>query len=64
MTLDSKKISPDKDAQQQAQAQLPTDWGVFIITAHADDTGEYSPHFSLCSWQRTTTVHSCVGIYL
>lgn len=33
--------------KQQAEALLPTEWGTFIITAHADDSGEYSPHIVL-----------------
>lgn len=35
------------DATQQAEAQLPTEWGVFTISAHTDDTGDYTPHFAL-----------------
>lgn len=31
----------------QAEAMLPTDWGTFIITAHTDDTGDYTPHIVL-----------------
>ena len=35
------------DATQQAEAKLPTEWGVFSISAHTDDTGDYTPHFAL-----------------
>lgn len=31
----------------QAEALLPTDWGDFLITAHTDDTGDYTPHLVL-----------------
>ena len=35
------------DATRQAEAKLPTEWGVFTISAHTDDTGDYTPHFAL-----------------
>jgi len=35
------------DATQQAEALLPTEWGDFLITAHADDKGDYTPHMVL-----------------
>ena len=36
-----------RGTKQQAEAILPTEWGEFIITAHADDEGSYSPHIVL-----------------
>ena len=35
------------NAQQQAEAMVPTDWGSFVFTAHADDKGDYTPHLVL-----------------
>ena len=32
---------------QQAEAMLPTEWGMFCMTAHADDKGDYTPHIVL-----------------
>jgi len=31
----------------QAEALLPTEWGEFLITAHTDDSGDYTPHLVL-----------------
>jgi len=36
-----------QEAKQQAEALLPTDWGNFIIAAHSDDSGDYTPHIVL-----------------
>lgn len=47
MTNREEKNSPRHDATQQAEAQLPTDWGTFNISAHTDDKGDYTPHFAL-----------------
>lgn len=33
--------------KQQAEAVLPTEYGTFIVTAHADNSGAYSPHIVL-----------------
>jgi len=33
-----------QEAKQQAEALLPTEWGAFIIAAHSDDSGDYTPH--------------------
>ena len=32
---------------EQAEALLPTNWGEFILTAYADDKGDYTPHLVL-----------------
>ncbi len=37
----------DQEAKQQAEALLPTSWGNFIIAAHSDDSGDYTPHLVL-----------------
>ncbi len=37
----------NRGTKRQAEAMLPTEWGIFVITAHADDSGEYSPHIVL-----------------
>jgi len=37
----------NRGTKQQAEALLPTDWGTFIVTAHSDDSGEYTPHIVL-----------------
>ena len=34
-------------AKNQAEALLPTDWGTFLITAHAADRSDYTPHLVL-----------------
>jgi len=34
-------------AKQQAEAVLPTEWGTFVIAAHSDDSGDYTPHIVL-----------------
>jgi len=47
MTIDSKNKQSEELATQQAEALLPTEWGDFIITAHTDDTGDYTPHIAL-----------------
>ncbi len=47
MTTDSKNIQSEKLAKQQAEALLPTEWGDFVISAHTDDMGDYTPHIVL-----------------
>lgn len=37
----------DLGAKQQVEALLPTEWGNFIIAAHSDDGGDYTPHLVL-----------------
>lgn len=37
----------NRGTKQQAEALLPTDWGTFIVTAHSDNSGEYTPHIVL-----------------
>ena len=31
----------------QAEAMLPTEWGTFIMSAHSEDHGDYTPHIVL-----------------
>jgi len=36
-----------QEVKQQVEALLPTEWGNFIIAAHSDDSGDYTPHLVL-----------------
>lgn len=47
MTTGSNKIQSEDLAKQQAEALLPTEWGEFVISAHTDDMGDYTPHIVL-----------------
>ena len=47
MTEGKNDVNTSADARQQAEALVPTDWGSFYFTAHADDKGDYTPHLVL-----------------
>ncbi len=47
MTTSSDHISSEDHAKQQAEALLPTEWGEFVMSAHTDDKGDYTPHIAL-----------------
>lgn len=47
MSNDSIINKPADSTTKQAEALLPTEWGTFYITAHADDRGNYTPHIVL-----------------
>jgi GTP cyclohydrolase II len=47
MNQKADKSSLSAEATQQAEALLPTEWGEFIVSAHTDDKGDYTPHIVL-----------------
>ncbi len=47
MITGSNKLKSEDLAKQQAEALLPTEWGDFVISAHTDDMGDYTPHIVL-----------------
>ncbi len=52
-----------QEAKQQAEALLPTDWGNFIIAAHSDDSGDYTPHLVLRHPEMDPTTTVAVRIH-